>query len=61
MRQAVALMEQPFLPVLKSVLAAQTGDAAWRAVRPPLRAADPAAGLRIARALEALGRPVAAE
>jgi 4-hydroxy-tetrahydrodipicolinate synthase len=54
MRDAVALMEPPFLPTLKSVLAAQTGDAAWRAVRAPLRAADPGRGTRAAAGLAAL-------
>jgi 4-hydroxy-tetrahydrodipicolinate synthase len=61
MQAACGLIEQPFLPVMKSILAAQTGDAAWRAVRPPLRAADAAVGLHIARGLDALRAPRAAE
>ncbi|HEY0421356.1 MAG TPA: dihydrodipicolinate synthase family protein [Acetobacteraceae bacterium] len=43
-----------FLPTLKAALAAMTGDAAWRNVRAPLRAGDPARGARIAAALAAL-------
>ena len=42
------------LPNLKAALASLTGDGAWRAVRPPLRAADPAVGARIAAALQEL-------
>jgi hypothetical protein len=54
MRQARALLDGPsFIAVLKSVLAARTGDGAWRAVRPPLRPADATIGARIAAALEA--------
>jgi 4-hydroxy-tetrahydrodipicolinate synthase len=43
-----------FLSGLKAGLAAMTGDAAWRAVRAPLRAADPNRGARIAAALAGL-------
>ena len=42
------------LPNLKATLAALSGDATWRAVRPPLRAADPAVGARIAATLRGL-------
>jgi len=42
------------LPNLKATLAALTGDAVWRAMRPPLRAADPANGVRIAATLRGL-------
>jgi 4-hydroxy-tetrahydrodipicolinate synthase len=49
-----------FLPMLKAVLAATSGDAAWRAVRPPLRPAHPAQGARIAASLAALQAPRAA-
>jgi 4-hydroxy-tetrahydrodipicolinate synthase len=49
-----------FLPMLKAVLAASSGDAAWRAVRPPLRAAHPAQGARIAASLATLQAPRAA-
>ncbi|WP_186294383.1 dihydrodipicolinate synthase family protein [Bradyrhizobium guangdongense] len=34
----VVIKTPAFLPTLKSILAAQTGDAAWLRVRPPLRA-----------------------
>jgi 4-hydroxy-tetrahydrodipicolinate synthase len=54
MREACALFEGPFNPCMKSVLAAQTGDAAWRAVRAPLRAAEPGLGTRIAAGLARL-------
>jgi 4-hydroxy-tetrahydrodipicolinate synthase len=54
MAEACALFEGPFLPALKAVLAAQTGDAAWRAVRPPLRPADPGLGARLAANLARL-------
>jgi 4-hydroxy-tetrahydrodipicolinate synthase len=51
MQAALSLMQAPFLPVLKSVLAAQTGDAGWSRVRPPLRSVDAAVGQRIAASL----------
>lgn len=51
MTAACAQITRDFLPCLKSILAAQTGHAGWRAVRPPLRAADPAEGVRIAAVL----------
>ena len=54
MEAACGLIEQPFLPVMKSIIAAQTGDAAWRSVRAPFRAVEASVGLRIARRLEAL-------
>lgn len=44
------------IPTLKAVLAAMTGEPIWCNVRPPLRAADAAAGARIAAMLETLGR-----
>jgi 4-hydroxy-tetrahydrodipicolinate synthase len=44
------------IPLLKAVLAAMTGESIWRNVRPPLRAADAAAGARVAAILEALER-----
>jgi 4-hydroxy-tetrahydrodipicolinate synthase len=46
--------EGAVLPNLKATLAALTGDATWRAMRPPLRPADPAAGARIAATLRGL-------
>jgi 4-hydroxy-tetrahydrodipicolinate synthase len=51
MRRAVALMEGHFIATLKSIIAAQTGEPGWSRVRPPLRAADPSVGQRIASAL----------
>jgi 4-hydroxy-tetrahydrodipicolinate synthase len=54
MREAIAQMRGPFVPTLKSVLAAQTGEAAWLRVRPPLRAADATTGAQIAHVLEGL-------
>lgn len=61
MTAACALIEQPFLPVMKSILAAQTGDAAWRTLRPPFRPVDANIGIRTARALDAIRQPPAAE
>ncbi len=51
----------PFIPVMKSVIAAQTGDAAWRATRAPFRPAEAAVGVRIARQYAAMAQPRAAE
>ena len=48
----------PFVPTLKAILAAQTGEPGWGRVRPPLRARPDGAALR-AR-LEAALRPRAA-
>jgi 4-hydroxy-tetrahydrodipicolinate synthase len=42
------------IPLLKAALAAMTGEAVWRNVRPPLRAADAADGARAAALLEKL-------
>jgi 4-hydroxy-tetrahydrodipicolinate synthase len=50
----------PFIPAMKSIIAAQTGDAAWRATRAPFRPADAAIGVRIARAFETLRQPARA-
>ncbi len=61
MTAACALIEDPFISVMKSIIAAQTGDAAWRTPRAPFRAIDPAVGVRIARAYEALQQLRAAE
>ncbi len=47
------------IPMIKAVLAAITGEAIWRTVRPPLRTADAAEGARIAAMLESL-EPAAA-
>lgn len=61
MRRAIDLIVQgPFTPMVKSVLAAMTGEAAFGRVRPPLVAVDPAVGRRIADALAEIARPAAA-
>lgn len=57
MQAACDLIEQPFIGVLKAALASLSGDAAWRAVRTPLRPADPAQGARVAAGLTALMAP----
>jgi 4-hydroxy-tetrahydrodipicolinate synthase len=54
MAEACGLLAGPFIPAMKAVLAAQTGDAAWRTVRAPLRPADPGLGARIAAGLARL-------
>jgi len=61
MQAAVDTLEAPFIATLKAVLAAQTGDAAWRNVRAPFRPADPARAARIAAALATIGTRRAAE
>lgn len=61
MEAAVGALEAPFIPTIKAVLAAQTGDAAWRNVRAPFRPADPARAARIAATLAAIGSRNAAE
>ncbi len=60
MRAACGLISGPFIALLKSMLAAQSGQAGWLNVRPPLRAATLADGtLRLAQ-LDALMRQRAA-
>ena len=61
MTAACAALEAPFIPTLKAILAAQTGDAAWRNVRAPFRPADPARAARIAATLAAITIQRAAE
>jgi 4-hydroxy-tetrahydrodipicolinate synthase len=60
MQSVLALMQGPFLPVLKSVLAAQTGESGWSRVRPPLRAVDASVGQRIAAAMAGVAAAKAA-
>lgn len=60
MQAALALLQEPFLPTLKSVIAAQTGEAGWSRVRPPLRAVDAAVGQKIALSLAQLAADKAA-
>ena len=54
MRAALALITGEFLPSIKSALAARTGQAEWRLVRPPLTAESPALGQEILRGIAAL-------
>lgn len=51
MQLAIDLMQGPFVPMLKAILAAQTGKAAWSAPCPPLMAADAAKGKAAAAAM----------
>ena len=60
MRDAIALMQGPFAPTLKAILAALTGNPAWARTRAPLRPADAAKGERIAASMRALQRAKAA-
>jgi 4-hydroxy-tetrahydrodipicolinate synthase len=46
-----ALGAHPTIPALKSVIAHRLGDAAWRAVRPPLRALPAEVGATLAAGL----------
>lgn len=55
MRAAIGLMEAPFIPTMRAVLAAQTGEAGWRLPRLPFRPAAAETGTRIAAALARLG------
>jgi 4-hydroxy-tetrahydrodipicolinate synthase len=59
-RQALALIRGPFIPWLKSILAARTGDDAWRRLRPPFTPLHHAEGVRLAASLDAIARPAAA-
>ena len=59
MKAAISVVaSEPFIPALKAILAAQTGDAGWLRMRAPLRALSNGAAL-LAK-LEALTRSVAA-
>ena len=61
MRKAANLLAGLMFPAaVKSAMAARTGDAAWRAVRAPLRPIDAAVGARIAAGLADLGAHAAA-
>jgi 4-hydroxy-tetrahydrodipicolinate synthase len=53
MRRVMALISDPFVPVVKSALAALTGEPAFDRLRAPLRTVDPAIGRRIADAIRA--------
>jgi 4-hydroxy-tetrahydrodipicolinate synthase len=54
MQTALSFMKGPFVPLMKSILAAQTGAEGWLHVRPPLRPGDAAIGRRVAQALSEL-------
>jgi len=56
MQAACGLASGPFIAMLKAILAAQSGHAAWLRVRPPLRPATLADGTRLLGELEALTR-----
>ena len=60
MQAACGLVSGPFIALLKSMLAAQTGNADWLRVRAPLRAATLADGRRLIAQLETLQAPRAA-
>lgn len=45
----------PMIPAMKHVVSAFAGEPAWRTVRPPLVALDPAVGQRVAAELAAAG------
>ncbi|ROR35202.1 dihydrodipicolinate synthase family protein [Inmirania thermothiophila] len=49
-----ALAGAPMIPGLKALTARRTADAAWLAVRPPLRPLDPEAAARLAAAVAAV-------
>ncbi len=55
-RNAVrVLTNHAFVPTMKAVVAARSGDAGWLAVRPPLEVAPAAVGASVLEALEATG------
>ncbi|MGX7709183.1 dihydrodipicolinate synthase family protein [Methylobacterium sp. Gmos1] len=60
MRAAIGLIRGPFVPVLKSALAAMTGEPAFGRVRAPLVAVEAGIGQRIAAELAGLSRAAAA-
>jgi len=60
MQQALSYMKGAFVPVMKSILAGQSGDAAWLNVRAPLRPADAAEGQRLAQAFKQIAAAAAA-
>ena len=51
----------PFLPAFKAIRAAQTDDAAWRTLRPPLFAMNEGDRARLFAALASAGFPLATE
>lgn len=59
-RHALSLIEGHFIPFLKAILAARTGDEAWSRLRPPFAPLSQAEGTRLAAALDAIALPRAA-
>jgi len=59
MASAVRLLGQPILPMLKSVIAAATGEAGWSRVRAPLRSVQAAQGIAVHETLRDLMVPAA--
>ena len=60
MQAACGLVSGPFIALLKAMLAAQSGQAGWLNVRPPLRPATLADGVERLAQLDALARQCAA-
>ena len=60
MQAACELVSGPFIALLKAMLAAQSGEAGWLNVRPPLRPATLADGTQRFAQLDALTRQLAA-
>jgi 4-hydroxy-tetrahydrodipicolinate synthase len=56
-----AIFRFPFLPAFKALRAAQTNDAAWRTLRPPLFALNEADRARLFAALATAGFPIGME
>ena len=56
-----AIFRFPFLPAFKALRAAQTNDAAWRTLRPPLFALNEGDRARLFAALAAAGFPIGME
>jgi 4-hydroxy-tetrahydrodipicolinate synthase len=60
-RAALAVFDgRPFIPTMKAILAARSGDPGWLRVRPPLRAAVAGEGAALAARLPILRRSEAA-
>ena len=51
-RFRIALQSQPFIPAIKHLIAAATGDARWEMLRPPLRPIAAEEGAELAARLE---------
>ena len=58
MQAACGLVSGPFIALLKAMLAAQSGQAGWLNVRPPLRPATLADGVRAAGPARRAGAPM---